>query len=100
MLTALVALGLLGFVGHLMLWVNAFNRVHATAYPYILIKVYEKTVYLIVLAVPSYIAWTLARTDFSSTTLESFFTRHLFIAAYLGVCLGTLAIGVPQWAQQ
>lgn len=100
MIAALIAIGVFGIIGHLMFWVGVFNRVHATGLPYKLIKLFEKMAYLIIAAVPLSWTWIVANTDFSTQTLESFFTRHLSATIYLALCLGTLVVGAPVWLRQ
>src|SRR5262245_39058017 len=100
MWVALIAIGLLGFLGHLMFWISVFRKVHATGMPHKLSKAFEQTIYPIVAIVPFAQIWLVAITDFTHQTLEWFFTHNFLVTIYLALCIATLVVGVPSWLRQ
>lgn len=97
MMVALVLIGILALLGHLMFWVGVFNRVHATAIHHKVIKAFEKVVFLLVLLVPLSIGWLVLKTDRSPTAIWELISQNPAIAIYLTLSCGVLIVGLPTW---
>lgn len=92
-----VALYLPALIGHFMLWVGLFNRLHATALPRPRIRVVERIIFFLVVAVPVCLFdlyWSAAR---SNTPLA--FPLQAIFTTYTAGCWMTLLAGFPRWVR-
>ncbi|MBM4002411.1 MAG: metallophosphoesterase [Planctomycetes bacterium] len=95
MIAVQLMLYLPALMGHLVLWVAIFNRLHSTGLRHRPLKLLEKLIFLAILAIPALFGFWLWRAERTAVPVPSI--GQLLIPVYTGVCWLTLLIGIPCW---
>ncbi len=96
-LSAAALIYLPALLGHFMLWVGIYNRLHGTSFSRLVIYAFEKLIDLALVAIPGIFGWLLLVAFRSGIPLP--IPTQVLLTAYTGGCWITLLVGIPRWLQ-